>query len=197
MNWDHFVIFEITSKYCISDSFVDSERYFISSKRFLPTVVDIMVIWIKFTHSHPIYFTDSYDVNVQSCHLLLDHIQFTLIHRPKVPMQHCSLQYRTLLSPPDTSTTEHCFCFGSATSFFLELLVIAPSSSLVAYWTPSDPGRGGELIFWCCVFLLFHTVHSRGVLAARILQWFAIPSSSRPHFVRTLLYGVSVLGGPA
>ena len=120
MNWDHFVIFEITSKYCISDSFVDSERYFISSKRFLPTVVDIMVIWIKFTHSHPIYFTDSYDVNVQSCHLLLDHIQFTLIHRPKVPMQHCSLQYRTLLSPPDTSTTEHFFLFGPATSFFLE-----------------------------------------------------------------------------
>ena len=33
--------------------FVDYEAYSISSKGFLPTVVDIMVIWIKFAHSHP------------------------------------------------------------------------------------------------------------------------------------------------
>ena len=44
MNKDHSVIFEIALKYCISDSFVDYEGHFISSKRFLPTVVDIMVI---------------------------------------------------------------------------------------------------------------------------------------------------------
>ena len=44
MNRDHSVIFEIASKYCISDSFVDYDGYSISSKVFLPTVVDIMVI---------------------------------------------------------------------------------------------------------------------------------------------------------
>ena len=44
MNRDHSVVFEIESKYCISDSFVDHDGYFISSKGFLPTVVDIMVI---------------------------------------------------------------------------------------------------------------------------------------------------------
>ena len=44
MNRDHFVIFEIASKYCISDSFVDYDSYSISSKGFLPAVVDIMVI---------------------------------------------------------------------------------------------------------------------------------------------------------
>ena len=44
MNKDHSVIFEIASKYCISDSFVDYDGYSISSKGFLPTVVDIMVI---------------------------------------------------------------------------------------------------------------------------------------------------------
>ena len=44
MNRDHSVIFEIASKYCISDPFVDYDGYFISSKGFLPTVVDIMVI---------------------------------------------------------------------------------------------------------------------------------------------------------
>ena len=40
---DHPVVFEITSKYCISDSFVDHDGYSISSKGFLTTVVDIMV----------------------------------------------------------------------------------------------------------------------------------------------------------
>ena len=44
MNRDHSVIFEIASKYCISDSFVDHDGYSISSKGFLPAVVDTMVI---------------------------------------------------------------------------------------------------------------------------------------------------------
>ena len=43
-NRDHSVVFEIASKYCISDSFVDYGGYSISSKGFLPTVVDIMAI---------------------------------------------------------------------------------------------------------------------------------------------------------
>ena len=41
---DHSVVFEIASKYCISDSFVDHDGYSISSKGFLPAAVDIMVI---------------------------------------------------------------------------------------------------------------------------------------------------------
>ena len=46
---------KIAPKYCISDSFVDYEGYSVSSKGFLPMVVDIVVIWIKFAHSfsHP------------------------------------------------------------------------------------------------------------------------------------------------
>ena len=40
----HCVGFEIATKYCISDSFVDYNGYSISSEGFLPTVVDIMVI---------------------------------------------------------------------------------------------------------------------------------------------------------
>ena len=43
-NRDHFVIFETASKYCILGSFVDYDGYSFSSKGFLPTVVDIMVI---------------------------------------------------------------------------------------------------------------------------------------------------------
>ena len=44
MNRDHCVVFEIASKYCISDSFVDHDGHSISSEGFLPTIVDIMVI---------------------------------------------------------------------------------------------------------------------------------------------------------
>ena len=44
MNRHHSVVFEISSKYCTLDSFVDDEDYSISSEGFLPTVVDIMVI---------------------------------------------------------------------------------------------------------------------------------------------------------
>ena len=44
MNRDHSVVFEIASKYCISDSFVDHDDYSISSEGFLPAVVDRMVI---------------------------------------------------------------------------------------------------------------------------------------------------------
>ena len=44
MNRDYSVVFEIASKYCILCSVVDYHGYSISSKGFLPTVVDIMVI---------------------------------------------------------------------------------------------------------------------------------------------------------
>ena len=43
-NRDHSVVFEIVSKYCISDFSVDCDGYSISFKGFLPPVVDAMVI---------------------------------------------------------------------------------------------------------------------------------------------------------
>ena len=65
-----------------------------------------------------------------------------------------------------------CFCF-----FFLLWLhpfilsgVISPliSSSILGTYRP------GEFLFQCPIILPSHTVH--GVLKARILKWFAIPS---------------------
>ena len=55
--------------------------------------------------------------------------------------------------------------------------------------------RWWSVIFQCHIFLPFHTVH--GILAARILDWVAISSSSGPHFVRSIHYDPSILGGPA
>ena len=43
-NRDHSVIFEIASKYCILDSFVDHDGHSISFEGFLHSVVDIRVI---------------------------------------------------------------------------------------------------------------------------------------------------------
>ena len=105
----------------------------------------------------------------------------------QVPMQYCSLQHQTLLLSPVTSTAVCCFCFGSVSSFFLELFL---QWSLVAYWAPT----GLPSSSLCPNFLPFHTIH--GVLKARILKWFAIPFSSGPHFVRTLHHDLSILGGP-
>ena len=67
----------------------------------------------------------------------------------QVPMQYCSLQHRTLLSPPDASTAGHCFCFGSASSFFLVLFL---SCSLVAYWTRTDLGGSSFSVISFCLF---------------------------------------------
>ena len=44
MNRDHSVVFGVASQYCIMDSLVDHDGYSLSSKGFLPTVVDTMVI---------------------------------------------------------------------------------------------------------------------------------------------------------
>ena len=52
-------------------------------------------------------------------------------------MQYCSLQHQTLLPSPVTSTTGCCFCFGSISSFFLELFLYW---SPVAYWAPTNLG---------------------------------------------------------
>ena len=53
-NRDHSVAFEIASKYCISDSFVDYEGYSISSKGFL-AALQLTVLTLAAVHSSVIY----------------------------------------------------------------------------------------------------------------------------------------------
>ena len=52
MNRDHSVVFEIHPGTAFQ-TLVDYDGYSISSKAFLPTVVAVMVISVKFTHSGP------------------------------------------------------------------------------------------------------------------------------------------------
>ena len=156
MNQDHSLTFEVVPKHCILDSFVDYEGYSISSKGFLLTAVDIIAILIKFTHSKPFYFTDSWDVDLHSFHLQLGDVHFALIRGPKIPMQYCSSQHQSLLSPPDTSTTE--CCFALAQPFFLSFFffhLIALCSSPLAHWTLSDLGGSFSGIMSFSLFILF------------------------------------------
>ena len=135
------VIFEIATKHCLSGSFVDSEGYSNSPNGSLPTVVDMKVIWIKFTHSGPFQFTDSYDVNVHSCHLLFDHFQFTLIHGPDIPD---SSVKQFFPAPGFPSVTSHIHNHNRPL-FLLWLCllivsgVVSPLTS-VPYWAPTSLG---------------------------------------------------------
>ena len=108
----------------------------------------------------------------------------------QVPVQYCSLSHWTSPSPPDTSTTEHHFHFSPAASLFLELLVIALHPSSITYWI---------LLTWEAylpISYLFAPLYCSWGSRDRNTGWFAIPSSSGPHFVRTLHFDPSILGGP-
>ena len=69
------------------------------------------------------------------------------------PMRYCSLQKHWTFPPsPATSTTARHFCFGSASSFFLELLL---HSSPVAPWAPTNLGSSSFSVLSWCLFKLF------------------------------------------
>ena len=154
MKRDHSVIFEIASKYYVSDSFVDHDGYSISSKGFLPTVVDIMVIWVKLPI--PVHFSlliprMSMFTLAISC-LTTSDLPWFMDLAFQVPMQYCSLQHQTLFLSPVTYTTGCCFCFGSIPSFFLELFLYW---SPVAYWAPTNLGSSSFSVLSFCLFILF------------------------------------------
>ena len=112
------------------------------------------------------------------------------LHGPKIP-DSCAPLFFT--ESDFTSVTSHIHnwaLFSLWLCHFILSGVISPlfSSSILRTYQP------GEFIFQCDIFLPFHTVH--GVLKVRILKWFAIPSFRGPHFVRTLHYDPSILGGP-
>ena len=129
-----------------------------------------MVIWIKFTHFSPlnspisVHFSSLIPkmlISVPSYHLLLDHIQFTLIHGHNIPGTYAILLFRALNFTFSMRLTQNwvLFHFGPPkASFFLELLVIALCSSPVAYWTSSNQLNSTSGVIFCfffCHFILF------------------------------------------
>ena len=69
----------------------------------------------------------------------------------QVPMEYCCLQDWNLFPSPGTSTTGCCFCFGSVSSFFLELFL----HWCLAYWAPTDLGTSSFSVISFCLFILF------------------------------------------
>ena len=151
-----------------------------------------MVIWNKFTHSHP--FSSLIPKLFYFYCLLLDRIQISLIHGPNIPgsyallffaasdftfiIRHFHIWASFLLWPS-------CFLLSGAISSYSLLF---PSSILDTFWS------GGHIFQYQLFFLSFCTVHE--VLTASTLGWFANPFSSGSHFVRTLCYDLSILGHP-
>ena len=68
-----------------------------------------------------------------------------------VPMQYCSLQHWTLLPSPVISTIGCYFCFGSISSFFLELPL---HWSPIAYWAPTNLESSSFSVLSFCLFIL-------------------------------------------
>ena len=85
----------------------------------------------------------------------------------QVPMQYCSLQHLTLLSPPNTSTAECHFRFDS---------LFIPSGAISPFFSSGilDTYQPGGFIFQCHIFLPFHTVH--GALKAKCWSGLPFPS---------------------
>ena len=151
-NQDLSFVFEIASKCCISVAFVDYEGYPISSKGFLPTVVDIMVMWnnlpftIQFSSltdkvsvfplpsawPHPIYL-DSWASHPGSlCNIVL-YSPGVFFHIQTQPQQGGFPLWPSLFILPGT------------------ISLLLP----VAYWTPTDLKSSSCSVISSCLFILF------------------------------------------
>ena len=128
-----FCIFEIAPKYCISDLFVDYEGY-ISSKRFLTTIIDVMIIWIKFPI--PVHFSSliprTLMFTLAISYMTSSSLPWLMDLTFLIPMQYCSLQHWTLLPSLVTSTAGHCFALAQ------------PLHSFQSYFSSSTLGHGSS-----------------------------------------------------
>ena len=84
-------------------------------------------------------------------------------------MQYCSLQHQTLLPSPVTSTTGCCFCFGSISSFFLELFL---HCSPVANWATTDLGSSSFSVLFAFSYCSWGSQgKNTEVVCHSLLQW--------------------------
>ena len=90
----------------------------------------------------------------------------------QVPIQYCTLKPWTWLPSPVTSTARCCFCFGSISSFFLDLFL---HQYLVAYRTATDLLMGSSSFVSYLFAFSFCSWGSQGknteVVCHSLLQW--------------------------
>ena len=105
----------------------------------------------------------------------------------QVPVHHFSLQHRSLLPSPVTSTPGYCSCFSSVFLFFLELFL---QWSPIAYWVPTDLGSSSFSILSFCLFILFMGF-------SRQEYWNDLSFHSPvDHVLSELQHDPSILAGP-
>ena len=160
--------------------FVDHDGYFISSKGFLPAVVDIMVIWVKFTYSSPFQFTDSWNVDVHSCHLLFDHLQFAFIHGPNIPGSYPILLFTRSGLASITSHIHNWVLFFLWLHPFLLSGVISPL--ICSKWVPTNLESFSFSILSFCLFILFMGFSRQEYWSGfhSLLQWTTFCQTSPP-----------------
>ena len=113
-----------------------------------------MAIWIKFpspVHFHS-WIPKVLMLTLTASCLTMSNLPWFVDLTFQVPVQYCSYSIRNLMPSSVTSTTGHCFLFGSASSFFLELFLC---SSPVAYWTTFNLGALSSGVMPFCLFILF------------------------------------------
>ena len=126
--------------------FCDYEGYSIFSKAVLPTVVDIMVIWVN--SPIPVHFSSLIPkmllFTLGISYLTTSNLPWLMDLTFQVPKQFCSLQHWTLLPSPVTPTTGHCFAAGfDSNAIFAPFLHFARASPLpldvryLFWWDPT------------------------------------------------------------
>ena len=120
---------------------------------------------------------------------MFDYFQFALIHGPNIPGSYAILLFTASDFTFNTIQIHEWVLFLLWLHPSILSGVISPliSSSILGTYQP------GEFPFQYPIILPFHTVH--GVLKARILKWFAIPSPV-DHILSDLSTMTTCLGWP-
>ena len=140
------------------------------------------------TVTHPSWVTDSWNVDVHSSHLLFDHFQFTLIHRPNIPCSYAILFFTTSNLASITSPIHNSVLFLLWLHPFI-LSGVFLHWSPVAYWAPSDWGvhLSVSYLFAFSYCLWGSLGKNTEVVCDFLLQWTTFCQNSPPW---------PALGGP-
>ena len=146
MNRDHSVAFEVAPNTAFQN-LVDYEGYSISSKGFLPTVVDIVVTWVKFTHSSPSSLIPrmSMFTLAVSC-LTTSNLPWFMDLTSRFL---CNIALYSFVSPVKL-TNGYCFSLALSLNSFLFLHWYP-----ISYWAPTNLGSSSFSVLSFCLFIVF------------------------------------------
>ena len=168
MNRDYSIIFEIAPNYCILDSIVDCEGYFIPSKGFLPAVVDIRSS--ELNSPIPAHFSSLIPKMLMftlaiSC-LTSSNLSWLMDLTFQVLAQYCSLWHQTLLSPL-RSHPQWSVISTLAQPLHLPVAIFPPylSSILFTY----QPGRYEKAKSY--IYIYIYIVYSSDIVRNEILPF--------------------------